>query len=145
ERACLLDGREVRPASEDRGDSVARRVAITQLQLDPQQAAQWLEQGNLVAERLERLERGLVLLPGGAASSRSGWLGRGCGCVSAAAGHAEIESAATRTRAPRSPGLCRLLIGQVPEVHAQRDVIAGDDLRVLDEGTEAPAPDRPND
>src|SRR5690606_7306063 len=82
---------------------------------------------------------------GGGASSRSGWLGRGCGCVSAAAGHAEIESAATRTRAPRSPGLCRLLIGQVPEVHAQRDVIAGDDLRVLDEGTEAPAPDRPND
>src|SRR5690606_40331610 len=70
ERACLLDGREVRPASEDRGDSVARRVAITQLQLDPQQAAQWLEQGNLVAERLERLERGLVLLPGGAAQAR---------------------------------------------------------------------------
>src|SRR5690606_30716450 len=38
-----------------------------------------------------------------------------------------------------------LLIGQVPEVDAQRDVVARRDDAVLDARTEAPAPDGAND
>src|SRR5690606_16473960 len=80
----------------------------------------------------------------GAVSTRSARFGGTSGCVSAAAGHA-IESDATSARAPRSLGPFGLLIGQVPEVDPQRDVVARRDDAVLDARTEAPAPDGAND
>src|SRR5690606_8006463 len=82
----------------------------------------------------------------GTGSSRSGRFGgASVRSVCAAAGHAEIESDAASTSGERLLRRFRLVIGQVPEVDPQRDVVPRDDDTLLDTGTEAPLPDRADD